>query len=182
MSRAIVAVAVLVVAAVAPEAVAGQQADAAVAPVQERTAAAEVEGPVVVPEPSEKAMHFYRTGMAWWSVFVLWGILIPALILFTGLSARMRDLAQKIGRTWFLTIGAYAALYFVLRYVVDFPLDYVVRFVRQHARRRWIDPAGPVLLSQEIASPLVVVHDACGCSCWGLLPRGAANLDRAVVR
>lgn len=133
MTRAIVAVVVLVVAAGTPEAIAEQQTDAAVAAAQERTPTAEVEDPVAVPEPSEKAMRFYRTGMAWWSVFVLWGILIPALILFTGLSARMRDLAQKIGRTWFLTIGAYAALYFVLRYVIDFPLDYVARFVRQHA-------------------------------------------------
>ncbi len=133
MTRHIVAICLLALAAGSVASLARQQTDTAVATAQEQTPTVVAQGPVAVPEPSDQAMRFYRTGMVWWSVFVSWGILIPALILFTGLSARMRNLAQKIGRKWFFTIGAYAALYFLLRYVVDFPLDYLQGFVRQHA-------------------------------------------------
>ena len=50
-------------------------------------------GPVPVPKPSEKAMRYYRGGNWLWFVNVIWGMLVPAVILFTGFSARIRDFA-----------------------------------------------------------------------------------------
>ena len=54
---------------------------------------------VPVPEPSEKAMRYYRSGNLLWFFSLIWGLLIPALILFTGFSAKMRDWAGKFGKT-----------------------------------------------------------------------------------
>ena len=67
-----------------------------------------------------------------WST-VIWGLLIPALFLFTGYSAKIRNWAQKLGRKWFFTIGLYFIIFTLINFVVDFPLSYYESFVRQHA-------------------------------------------------
>ncbi len=100
---------------------------------QQQTPQTEDPGPVPVPEPSEKALRYYRSGMILWGINVLWGLAVPAIILFTGFSARIRNGAQKIGRAWRVTAAVYAILYFTLTYVVDFPLSIYQGFFRQHA-------------------------------------------------
>src|SRR5262245_37879469 len=66
---------------------------------QEKTA------PVAVPEPTEKAIHYYQSGNALWLIGKVWSILIPCLFLFTGLSARLQTWAQRLGRRWFFVIA-----------------------------------------------------------------------------
>lgn len=88
---------------------------------------------VEVPQPSEKALRYYHTGNLLWLLNVAWGILLPSLFLFTGLSARLRNLARGLGRNWFLTIGIYFLLFSLLRYLLDWPLAYYQGFVRPHA-------------------------------------------------
>ncbi len=68
-----------------------------------------------------------------WLASKLVGLAIPALFLFTGLSARMQNLAQRIGRKWFFILVAYFAIYSLLEYVLQFPLAWYAGFVRQHA-------------------------------------------------
>ncbi|HEV2669293.1 MAG TPA: M48 family metallopeptidase, partial [Blastocatellia bacterium] len=92
-----------------------------------------VSAPVPVPEPSEKAMSYYRSGIALWVVNVLWGLLIPALFLFTGFSARIRDWAKSVGRWWFLIIGVYFAIFMIINFAIDLPLSYYQSYARQHA-------------------------------------------------
>jgi Zn-dependent protease with chaperone function len=58
---------------------------------------------------------------------------IPAVILFTSLSARIRRLAGRIGRRWFFIIGVYFILYAVLEYVLALPLAFYAGYVRPHA-------------------------------------------------
>ena len=96
-------------------------------------AASEDHGPVAVPVPSEKAMDYYRSGNVLWIVDVLWGLLIPALFLFTGFSAKIRNWAQKIGKKWFLVVGIYFILFSIVMFVIGLPLSYYEEFVRQHA-------------------------------------------------
>ncbi len=48
-------------------------------------------GPVAVPTMSEKAVRYYRSGVVLWVVDTALGFVIPALFLFTGLSARIRN-------------------------------------------------------------------------------------------
>jgi len=87
---------------------------------------------VPVPEPTEKALAYHRSGVAWRIVTTLWGWLIPALFLFTGFSARIRDWARRVGRVWFLTIGIYIAIFSILSFLIDLPLSYYLGYVRQH--------------------------------------------------
>ena len=90
-------------------------------------------GPVAVPEPSEKAMRYYRSGNVLWFVNVIWGLLIPALFLFTGFSARIRDWAQAIGRRWFFVVAVYFVIFVAVNFVIDFGLDFYQSYVRMHA-------------------------------------------------
>ncbi len=99
---------------------------------QEAAAAQQASDYVPVPEPTEKARAYHRSGIAWWIVTTLWGWLIPALFLFTGFSARIRDWARRIGRGWFFTIGIYFAIFSILSFLIDLPLSYYLGYVRQH--------------------------------------------------
>ncbi len=89
-------------------------------------------GLVPVPEPSEKTLRFYHSGNVLWVAKIFWALFVPALILFTGFSARLRDWARAIGRKWFFIIGVYFVLYLVVEYLLDFPLSYYTGFVRPH--------------------------------------------------
>jgi STE24 endopeptidase len=89
--------------------------------------------PVAVPPPSEKALRHYRTGNVWWCVRTLWEMALPAAVLFTGFSARLRDLAMRWGRKWYFALGLYFAVLMLLNYAVSWPLDYWQEFVRPHA-------------------------------------------------
>ena len=89
--------------------------------------------PVPVPEPSETAMRYYRSGHWVWATYVLWGFAVPALILWSGLSARLRDLAGRASRRFYVQLVIYFALYAALNWIADLPLGYLFGFVRQHA-------------------------------------------------
>jgi Zn-dependent protease with chaperone function len=102
-------------------------------PDSQQTSAQSSTAPVPVPEPSEKALSYYRSGIVLSVVTVLWGLLIPALFLFTGFSARIRDWAKSIGKSWFLVIGIYFAIFLIINFAIDLPLSYYQGYVRQHA-------------------------------------------------
>jgi Zn-dependent protease with chaperone function len=89
--------------------------------------------PVPVPPPSEKALRYYRSGNVLWVIGTIWGLLVPALLLFTGFSARLRDASRRIGRNWFFTIAVYGILFTLVTFVLDLPLAYYTDFVREHA-------------------------------------------------
>jgi STE24 endopeptidase len=92
------------------------------------------QAPVAVPTPSPKAMRYYQSGIALWLLGTLWGFLVPAVILFSGFSARLRDVASGGGRrNLFVTAGLYFLLYTLVTTVVDLPLAYYEGFVREHA-------------------------------------------------
>src|SRR5258708_24776631 len=74
------------------------------------------EVPVSVPAPSEKALHHYRTGNLLWCVRVAWELALPAVFLFSGFSARLRDFARGIGRNWYFTLCLYLVVLALLNY------------------------------------------------------------------
>jgi Zn-dependent protease with chaperone function len=88
---------------------------------------------VPVPEPSEKALSYYRSGNVLWVANIIWGLLIPALFLFTGFSGRIRNWAQRLGKNWFFVIGIYFVIFSIISFVIDLPLDYYEGYVREHA-------------------------------------------------
>jgi Zn-dependent protease with chaperone function len=91
------------------------------------------EGPVAVPEPTEKAVRYHRSGVALWIFGTVWSVALPVFYLFTGLSARIRTLAQRIGRRWFFTIALYFVLLSLLDFAIGLPLEYYTGFMREHA-------------------------------------------------
>jgi Zn-dependent protease with chaperone function len=88
---------------------------------------------VPVPEPSKKALSYYRGGNLLWIVDLVWGLLIPALFLYTGFSARIRNWAQRLGRKWFFLIGIYFTIFSIFTFVIDLPLSIYGGYVREHA-------------------------------------------------
>jgi Zn-dependent protease with chaperone function len=88
---------------------------------------------VAVPEPTPKALAYHRSGNVLWVIDNVWSLIVPAVILFTGFSARIRHWAQRIGRKWFFTVGLYFIIFSAIVFVVDLPLSYYEQFVREHA-------------------------------------------------
>ncbi len=89
--------------------------------------------PVAVPEPSAKAMEYYRGGNWLWVLNQFWAILLPGALAFSGASAWLRSLARRLGRSWFLTIGFYTVMYLTIVFLIELPLAFLEGFVRQHA-------------------------------------------------
>jgi len=88
---------------------------------------------VPVPEPTPQALAYRRSGTVLWALDNLWALLFPAILLWTGFSARMRDWSRTIGRKWFFVIAIYWVLFLVVNTVVDLPRVYYEEFIRQHS-------------------------------------------------
>ena len=90
-------------------------------------------GRVQVPEPTEKALAYHRSGNIIWVATTIWGLVVPAAFLWTGFSARIRDWARAIGRKWFFVVAIYWVIFTLVSTAIDLPRAYYVGFVRQHA-------------------------------------------------
>ena len=90
------------------------------------------QAPVPVPVPTEQAVSYYESGNLLWIISTLWGFIVPALLLFSGFSAKLRDWAKRAGKYWYFTLVIYFALFLVVTSLLDLPLDYYVSFVRPH--------------------------------------------------
>ena len=89
---------------------------------------------MTVPQASELALRYYRSGNVIWIVEHLLALAIPALLLFSGLSARLRTVASAIGRGHFYpTLVVYLALLSLLLFVIHLPLSAYVGYLREHA-------------------------------------------------
>jgi Zn-dependent protease with chaperone function len=89
---------------------------------------------VTVPEASELALRYYRSGNVIWAIEQVLGIALPALLLLTGWSARLRAFASGVARGHFYpTLVVYLALVTLLLFVVELPLTVYVGYVREHA-------------------------------------------------
>lgn len=89
---------------------------------------------VAVPEPSALALRYHRSGNLLWAGATALDLLLPAALLFTGLSARLRTLASRVARgRRFRTIALYGAAYVLIQAVVFLPLSWYSGYLRQHA-------------------------------------------------
>ena len=88
---------------------------------------------VRVPEPSPLAVRYYRSGNVLWAVGTGLSLLLPALLLYTGWSSRMRSLAFRLGRSWLPALMVYALLFTAISAILGLPLAFYEGFVRQHA-------------------------------------------------
>src|SRR6185436_4430087 len=88
---------------------------------------------VPVPEPTAQALAYHRSGNIIWVFNTVWGLLIPALFLWTGFSGRIRDWSARIGRKWFFTVAIYWVIFTLISTIIDLPRVYYEGFLRQHA-------------------------------------------------
>jgi STE24 endopeptidase len=133
-SSFVILIALIVTLLIARAAWAGPPASEADASARiERTIELDERGHVIVPEPSETALRYYRSGNLLWLAYQTWTLLVPALILLTGFSARLRDWASERsgGKRWRATL-LFLLAYLGVAFVLDLPLAYYGGFVRPH--------------------------------------------------
>jgi Zn-dependent protease with chaperone function len=88
--------------------------------------------PVEVPEPTPRAVAFYKSGHALWVMGQAWSLAIPLTLLLCGFSARMRDFAFRQSRRWLLAGAIFLVLYMAASALCRLPLAYYAGFVRAH--------------------------------------------------
>ncbi|HYC30846.1 MAG TPA: M48 family metallopeptidase [Gemmatimonadales bacterium] len=119
---------------------------------------------VAVPEPTELALR-YHAGNHWvWAADTALDLAVPAALLFTGLSARVRTFARRLARGRGLpTIAIYAVLFVLLTSLVYFPFTWYFGFVRQHAyglsnqtSGRWLGDYAKAALVGAVVAALVL--------------------------
>jgi Zn-dependent protease with chaperone function len=114
--------------------------------------------PVPVPEASALAVRYHRSGNILWAGATALDLLLPAVLLFTGLSARLRSLAARLARgRRFPTIALYGAAYVVIQALVFFPLSWYAGYVRQHAYGLSTESAGAWLGDWAMAVAIMTV-------------------------
>lgn len=89
--------------------------------------------PVAVPEPTPLARRYYETGNWIWMGDQIIACAVPALLLFSGASARMRTFARRAARYWFFVAGLYVVFYLAATFVINLPFHYYQGYVRPHA-------------------------------------------------
>jgi Zn-dependent protease with chaperone function len=87
---------------------------------------------VAVPEPSEKAMSYYYTRNTLWLVTTAWSLFVPALLLFTGWSARIRDVALRAASRPALTLLLYLLILGAIGFALDLPFAWYEEFRVEH--------------------------------------------------
>jgi len=118
---------------------------------------------VTVPPATPTALRYYTSGNRLWVLDQVVPMAFFAIILFSGTSAKLRNLARRIGRNWFFTTIVYVTLFTILTFVVMLPLAYYEEFVRQHAYglsnqtpRKWVTDSLISLAVTCIAAGLFV--------------------------
>ena len=113
---------------------------------------------VPVPEPSALAVRYHRSSHAIWAGATALELLVPAALLFTGFSARVRDLARRTARgRWFFTVAIYGAAYVLVQAIVFLPFAWYAGFVRQHAYGLSTETAGQWLADWGKGTAITVV-------------------------
>jgi STE24 endopeptidase len=116
--------------------------------------------------PQEKARSdAYFEGGYW---LILWNFLLTVLIMLLFLtrrvSARMRDLAERVTHFKVLQVTIYALLFTFISAALTFPLEYYQNFVREHQYGMatqnfpaWFADWGKALIIQLIVVPIVLI-------------------------
>ena len=88
---------------------------------------------VQVPPVTARMRRYSYTGYALYFFGTAYGLLLLWGLLATGLSARLRDIAERVSRRRFLTLLVYYLLFSLVVAVLDFPLTFYGGFRLDHA-------------------------------------------------
>ena len=84
-------------------------------------------------EARRRSDSYFEGGYVLIGVDTLWTIAVAALLLWSRLSAGMRNIAQEWTRSRFLQVPIYVAMFVVVTTVLTFPLTVYEGFIREHA-------------------------------------------------
>jgi STE24 endopeptidase len=118
-----------------------------------------------IPAEEKARSDAYFEGGYW---LILWNFLLTAgimlLFLCTGLSARLRDLAERITLFRCPQVAIYALLFILISAVLTFPLEYYQNFVREHQYGMatqnfsgWFGDEVKMLVVQLMALPILLM-------------------------
>lgn len=83
-------------------------------------------------EARAKSDAYFEGGYVLQAVDTLYALIVAAILLWTKISARIRNWAQRITRMRWLQVPIYAIAYFVLAALLTFPLTAYEQFYREH--------------------------------------------------
>jgi STE24 endopeptidase len=89
--------------------------------------------PVLVPMPSELALHAYQTGNVLWLAAQVWTLAVPILLLFTGTSAKMSGWANRMTPWRPMALAVYLILFLTATIALNLPLSYYAGYLRPDA-------------------------------------------------
>ena len=120
---------------------------------------------VPVPEPTELALRYYRSGNLLWAADTLVGLLVPVLALVTGWSARLQAWAGRVARGRPVPrLLLYVVAFVVLTSIVTLPLTFYEGFVREHAYGlsnqplgKWLGDGAKGLAVSCVIAPLMAL-------------------------
>ncbi len=91
-----------------------------------------VEDPLGEVPPDDPKMESYSHGnYVLYLVDFVWGAALLAIIVFSGLAARLQDLAERLSRSANLKVAVYAVLFTVVTFAGGFPLTIYAGYLRE---------------------------------------------------
>lgn len=106
---------------------------------------------------------YFEGGYVLIVVDALYGVVVAALLLWLGISAGMRNIAQGVTRSRFWQVPIYVAMYTVVTAVLTFPLSVYEQFLREHAYGlsnqtflQWLGDFGTAFAVSLIGSMIVL--------------------------
>lgn len=87
---------------------------------------------VEVPEPTAQALAYYYVRNWVWLAGLVMGLVVPALFLFTGWSAKIRDFASRVSSKWPVMVLVYLLAYTGITFAIGLPLAYYDEFMVEH--------------------------------------------------
>jgi STE24 endopeptidase len=114
-----------------------------------------------VPADQRAKSDAYFEGGYW---LLLWNFLLVAaisiLLLTSRISARLRDFAERISRSKTIQIVVYTIPYFIIAWVLSFPLNVYQHFVREHQYGMATQSFGPWFREQLVGLGITLVAGA----------------------
>ena len=125
---------------------------------------------VAIPEPSAKAVAFYRGGQWVWAGSQLISVLIPLVLLVTPISTRLEKLAWQWGGGRVRAVLLFVAMTTLLRFLIRLPWSFTAGYLRLRSYGL-SNQSPPAWLAESFKSlaVMIMVQSLIAMIVWGFL-------------
>jgi STE24 endopeptidase len=81
----------------------------------------------------QRSDSYFEGGYVLILVDTIYSIAVSALLLWSGISVRMRNIAQRLTRSRFFQVPIYVAMFVIITTILTFPMTVYEEFLREHA-------------------------------------------------